>query len=78
MKASLGCGGGAEIGEGGVSRELSNPVGGVRRTGGLCSGKEKRRRDVFSLGWSRLPSVFLVGAHFFYCGFMSFVFRGCY
>lgn len=27
---------------------------------------------------SRLPSVFLVGTHFFYCRFMSFVFRGCH
>lgn len=72
-------GAGAGLGYGGRGLELTHPFGRVCRTGVLCLGGEWGRVVVFSLGWSWLPSVFLVGAHFFfYCSFMSFVFRGCY
>lgn len=70
-KASLGRGRGWGAG----SRAYSHSAGRAGRRGGLCA----RRGGCLSLGWSWLPSVFLVGAHFFFnCRFMSFVLGACY
>lgn len=52
-------------GEGGVPSRLSYPVEGVGRTRRSLQWQGVGRRGVFSLGCRTLPSVFLVGAHFF-------------
>lgn len=53
---------------------LSNPVGGVRRTGALCSGKEKGGEMSSVWAGAGCQVFFLVGAHFFLLWFHVFCF----
>lgn len=75
-KASLGGGGGAGLGEGGVRSGLCHPVGGAGKGGGSL--QWRGRGDVFHLRWEQSAKCFSSWCTFFYCRFMSFVFRGCY
>lgn len=60
-KASLGGGGGAGLGEGGVRSGLSHPVGGA---GGGGSLQWRGRGDVFHLRSDQSAKCFSSGAHF--------------
>lgn len=74
-EAGPGCGGGAGMRRAGPGAD-SYPFGRVCGTGVLCLGGEWGGVVVFSLGWSRLPSVFLVGAHFFFIVVSCLLFLG--